>query len=78
MDARMPGTDGVDATRVIKARWPHVKVIVLSMYAEYIDAALAAGADAFVNKGVAPDKLLLTLARIARTPGEECHDQTDQ
>jgi CheY-like chemotaxis protein len=72
MDARMPEMDGVETTGIIKTRWPGVKVIVLSMYAEYLDAALAAGADAFVSKGIAPEKLLLTLAGVVQcdTPGE--------
>ena len=65
MDARMPEMDGLQATRFIKARWPQVKVIMLSMYADYLDEALAAGADAFVSKGEPPEKLLTTLAAIA-------------
>jgi YesN/AraC family two-component response regulator len=77
MDARMPRTDGVNATRVIKARWPHVKVIVLSMYAEYLDAALAAGASAFINKGAGPETLLTTLAAIAGTAVEDHHEHKD-
>ena len=56
MDARMPEMDGLQATRFIKARWPQVKVIMLSMYADYLDEALAAGADAFVSKGEPPEK----------------------
>jgi len=55
----------LQATRFIKARWPQVKVIMLSMYADYLDEALAAGADAFVSKGEPPEKLLTTLAAIA-------------
>jgi DNA-binding NarL/FixJ family response regulator len=58
MDVRMPEMDGLEATRQIKAWWPQVKVIVLSMYIEHGDEALAAGADAFVGKGEAPEKLL--------------------
>lgn len=58
MDARMPEMDGLEATRQIKARWPAVKIVVLSMYVENQDEALAAGADAFVGKGEAPEKLL--------------------
>lgn len=76
MDIRMPEMDGLEATRRIKARWPHVQVIVLSMYAEYADEALAAQADAYVCKGDPPEKLLATLAAIAagrRT--EERHDE---
>jgi len=58
MDVRMPELDGLKATVQIKALYPEVRVIVLSMYLEYRDEALAAGADAFVGKGEAPDKLL--------------------
>jgi DNA-binding NarL/FixJ family response regulator len=58
MDVRMPEMDGLEATGQIKAGWPQVKVIVLSMYIEHRDEALAAGADAFVGKGEAPEKLL--------------------
>ena len=58
MDVRMPEMDGLEATAQIKARWPQVKVIVLSMYIEHGDEALAAGADAFVSKGEAPEELL--------------------
>ena len=58
MDVRMPEIDGLQATLQIKALWPQVKVIVLSMYAEHRDEALAAGADAFVGKGEAADRLL--------------------
>jgi DNA-binding NarL/FixJ family response regulator len=58
MDVRMPEIDGLEATGQIKARWPRVKVIVLSMYIEHQDEALTAGADAFVGKGEAPEELL--------------------
>lgn len=61
MDIRMPVMDGLQATRTIKARWPHIKVIVLSMYGDYEAQALAAGADAFVNKGEPPTRLLQAL-----------------
>lgn len=57
MDVRMPEMDGLEATGQIKARWPQVKVIVLSMYIERRDEALAAGADGFVGKAEAPDSL---------------------
>ncbi len=67
MDARMPEMDGLQATRFIKARWPQVKVIVLSMYAEYMDEALAAGADAFVSKGAPADRLLATLSAVTHS-----------
>ena len=65
MDARMPGMDGLQATRRIKARWPQVKVIVLTLYCEYEAEALAAGADTFVGKGEPPERLLAALAVLA-------------
>jgi CheY-like chemotaxis protein len=58
MDARMPVMDGLEATRLIKERWPQVKVIVLTMYPSFQAVALAAGADAFLVKGCAAQELL--------------------
>lgn len=68
MDARMPGTNGIEATRHIKASWPLVRVIVLSLFSEYRAAALAAGADAFVNKGESPAGLLVAVSAALRSP----------
>jgi DNA-binding NarL/FixJ family response regulator len=52
MDVRMPGMNGVSATRCLKEEMPDLKVIVLSVYDldEYRDAALASGASAYVVK----------------------------
>jgi DNA-binding NarL/FixJ family response regulator len=64
MDARMPDMDGVAATRVIKERWPRVKVVVWSMYPEYEAEARLAGADAFVTKGEPPQQLLSRITAV--------------
>jgi CheY-like chemotaxis protein len=64
MDARMPGMDGLEATRLIKTGWPEVKIVVLSMYPDYKGPALAAGADAFVCKGELPERLLTILSAV--------------
>ena len=58
MDLHMPVLDGVQATQLIKQQWPAVTVVVLTMYAVEQSAALAAGADAFLIKGSAPERLL--------------------
>ena len=65
MDVQMPEMDGLQATQLIKAKWPQVKVIVLTLYAEYAAEAEAAGADAFLCKGEPTEKLLATLAEVA-------------
>jgi DNA-binding NarL/FixJ family response regulator len=58
MDLHMPVLDGVQATQLIKQQWPGITVIVLTMYSVEQPAALAAGADAFLIKGSAPERLL--------------------
>lgn len=65
MDARMPGLDGIEATRAIKSQAPYAKVLVLSMYAEYRAAALAAGADLFMSKGEPPERLLEAITMLS-------------
>ena len=61
-DVRMPGMDGLTVTRAIKARWPNVTVIVLSLYREYSEEALTAGANVFLCKGEPPARLIETLS----------------
>jgi DNA-binding NarL/FixJ family response regulator len=58
MDARMPVMDGLEATRLIKNRWPGIKVVVLTLYPVFRAEALAAGADAFLVKGCPAEELL--------------------
>ncbi len=70
MDVRMPELDGIEATRLIKKQKPCLKVIVLSMYAEYKADALAAGADGFITKGEPPERLLAVLGRAAGSIGK--------
>jgi DNA-binding NarL/FixJ family response regulator len=61
MDAKMPAMNGMAATRVIKARWPQTKVIILTMYDVYRDEALDSGANAFLVKGCSTEELLATI-----------------
>ena len=52
MDIRMPGMDGIAATKLIKGRYPHVKVMMLTTFDDKpnIQQALAAGADGYLIK----------------------------
>ncbi|MDJ0383300.1 response regulator transcription factor [Streptomyces sp. G-G2] len=62
MDIRMPGTDGLAATRMISAdpELAGVRVVMLTTFEvdEYVAAALRAGASGFLGKGAEPDELL--------------------
>ena len=66
MDSHMPEMDGLEATRRIKAKWPEVKIILLSVHAEYMAVALDAGADAFVCKCEPPEVLLTALEQVVK------------
>ncbi|MFJ8075836.1 response regulator [Streptomyces sp. NPDC096176] len=68
MDIRMPGTDGLAATRMISAdpELSHVRVVMLTTFEvdEYVVQSLRAGASGFLGKGAEPDELLSAI-RIA-------------
>ena len=64
MDARMPRMSGLEATRLIKAKCPRIKIIILSVFTDYQALALEAGADAFVSKSDPPEKLRETLEKL--------------
>jgi DNA-binding NarL/FixJ family response regulator len=59
MDIRMPGKDGVEGTRLIKNRYPEIKVIVLTVFDddEYVYGALKYGACGYLLKGCSNDEL---------------------
>ena len=67
MDILMPRMDGVTASREIKARHPHVKIIGLSEYAEgyHAHAMDLAGAAGTFRKSTAPEELYEIIKRVA-------------
>ena len=67
MDIRMPGTDGIEATRQITAAQPGVRVLVLTTFDldEYAFGALQAGASGFLLKDVRPAELVAAVRTVA-------------
>ena len=66
LDVRMPIMNGIEAARAIKKRWPQVRVVLISMYADYQNEALASGADAFLVKGCPAEELISTVLGASR------------
>ncbi|MFE7113623.1 response regulator [Streptomyces sp. NPDC057575] len=68
MDVRMPGTDGIEATRRILAEDPAQRVLVLTTFDEdeHVHAALRAGACGFLVKDAPIDELTAAIRAAAR------------
>ena len=66
MDVRMPGMDGVEATRQICAAGPEPRVLMLTTFDldEYAFAALKAGASGFLLKDVPSQELLFAIRSV--------------
>jgi DNA-binding NarL/FixJ family response regulator len=67
MDVRMPGMDGIEATRRVVAEHPGTRVLVLTTFDvdEYAFAALRAGASGFLLKNARPHELVEAIRTVA-------------
>jgi DNA-binding NarL/FixJ family response regulator len=72
MDLLMPGMDGIEATRQLKARWPVIEVVAVTSFLEEskVRAALEAGAAGYLLKDAEADEVA---AAIRATAAGECH-----
>lgn len=69
MDVRMPGINGISATRQLKDEMPQLKVIVLTILdlEEYREAAMASGASGYVIKKHLVQELLPAIRSALRS-----------
>ena len=67
MDIRMPGMDGVEATRRLIERWPEARVVILTTFDddEYIFEGLRAGALGYLLKDVSGGELAESIRKVA-------------
>jgi DNA-binding NarL/FixJ family response regulator len=67
MDVRMPGLDGISATREVLAISPEIKVAILTTFEDddYIFGALDAGASGFLLKRTRPEDLMAAVHTVA-------------
>ncbi|MGC9333100.1 MAG: response regulator [Anaerolineae bacterium] len=68
LDIRLPGGDGLEACRQIKARRPDTRVIILTSFPddEVLFDAIAAGADGYVLKQIGSDDLIQALESVGQ------------
>jgi DNA-binding NarL/FixJ family response regulator len=68
LDIRLPGGDGLEACRQIKALRPETRIIILTSYPddEKLFDAIACGADGYVLKQIGSDDLLRALEQVGR------------
>jgi DNA-binding NarL/FixJ family response regulator len=68
MDVRMPGVDGIAATRALVRAGSAARVLVLTTFAndDHVFDALAAGADGFLLKRATPEEVLHGIRTVAR------------
>jgi len=68
MDIRLPGSSGIDACEEITIRWPDVRVVMLTSYAEddMLFSAIKAGASGYVLKQIGAEELISAIEAACR------------
>ena len=68
LDVRLPDGSGIEACREIRARWPHINVLMLTSFAddEALFASIMAGASGYVLKQIKGTDLLESIRKVGR------------
>ncbi|MEK8087973.1 response regulator transcription factor [Aquabacterium sp. A3] len=67
LDIALPGRDGLDVLKQIKAEYPRLGVVMLSTYPDrqFAVRCLRAGAQAYLNKSADPDDMVAAIRKVA-------------
>ena len=67
MDINMSVCDGLEATKMIKAKFPHIKILILTSSADdfVLSEALYNGADGYILKDIGTEELILSIRSTA-------------
>lgn len=67
MDLKMPGLNGVEATRIVTEEFPQIKIIALTSYntKSFIANMISTGAASYLVKNTTPQNLLTTIKEVA-------------
>lgn len=67
LDLGLPHMNGIEMAQEVRKRWPDIKVIILTSHneEEEVVASMGAGAQAYVLKDIAPDRLVNVIETVA-------------
>jgi DNA-binding NarL/FixJ family response regulator len=76
LDIQLLGLNGIDGIALLKRKWPQTPVVILSSHSdtETVSKAMARGAEAFVTKAEAADKIVRVIDQILH--GQAIADNT--
>lgn len=68
IDVSLEGTNGIDLTKAFRARFPKIRILVLSMHKEmlYAERALRAGANGYIMKRESGDTLIAAIRQVLK------------
>jgi len=66
MDIEMPGMNGIDATRLVKQKFPELPILILTVFndSERIFQSLKAGGNGYLLKNSSPDEILNAMMEV--------------
>ncbi|UCD09857.1 MAG: response regulator transcription factor [Dehalococcoidales bacterium] len=64
MDIKMPGIDGIELTRQVKRKYPACNIIMLTLFDQYFNQAMEAGASGYLLKDIKSKELANAIRQV--------------